>query len=57
MKILHILRSKPDEMTRNIIQRSFEDARVIEIPLYEENVNYDKLLEEIFNSNKVVCWW
>ena len=57
MKILHILRSKPDEMTRNIIQRSFEDAQNIEMPLYEENVNYDKLLEEIFNSNKVVCWW
>jgi hypothetical protein len=38
MKILHILRSEPDEMTRNLIQQSFED-------------------EEIFASDKVICWW
>lgn len=57
MKILHILRSEPDEMTRNLILRSFEEAQNIEIPIYQEDVDYDKLVEEIFTSDKVVCWW
>jgi len=57
MKILHILRSEPDEMTRNFILQSFEAAQNIEIPIYQEDVDYDKLVEEIFTSDKVVCWW
>ena len=57
MKILHILRSEPDEMTRNLILQSFEDAQNIEIPLYQENVNYDALVADIFSSDKVISWW
>lgn len=57
MKILHILRSEPDQMTRNLILKSFEDAQNIEIPLYQENVNYDDLVENIFLSEKVISWW
>ena len=57
MKILHILRSEPDQMTRSLILQSFEDAQNIEIPLYQENVNYDDLVENIFLSEKVISWW
>lgn len=57
MKILHILRSDPDEMTRSLISQSFENAQNIEIPIYEENVDYDKLVEKIFSSDKVISWW
>jgi hypothetical protein len=57
MKILHILRSEPDEMTRNLIQKSFEEAQNIEIPVYKENVDYKFLVQEIFSSDKVISWW
>jgi hypothetical protein len=57
MKVLHILRSEPDEMTRNLILQTFEDAQNIEIPLYQENVNYDELVADIFSSDKVISWW
>ena len=57
MKILHILRSEPDEMTRNLILQSFEDAQNIEISLHQENVNYDDLVADIFSSDKVISWW
>jgi hypothetical protein len=57
MKILHILRSEPDEMTRNLILQSFEAAQNIEIALYQENVNYDELVADIFSSDKVISWW
>ena len=57
MKVLHILRSEPDEMTRNLILQTFEDAQNIEIPLYQENINYDELVADIFSSDKVISWW
>ena len=57
MKILHILRSEPDQMTRNLILQSFEDAQNIEISLYQENINYDELVADIFSSDKVISWW
>ena len=57
MKILHILRSEPDEMTRNIISQTFEDAQNNEIPLHQENIDYDKLVADIFASDSVICWW
>lgn len=57
MKILHILRSEPDEMTRNLIQQSFEDAQNSEVLLCKENVDYDALVADIFSSDKVISWW
>ena len=57
MKILHILRSEPDEITRGFIQQTFEDAQNIEIPLYESDIRYDELITEIFSSDKVISWW
>jgi hypothetical protein len=57
MKVLHILRSEPDEMTRNFILQSFETARNIEISMYGENVDYDQLVQEIFSSDQVISWW
>lgn len=57
MKILHILRSKPDEITRGFIREIFEDAQNVEIPLYEDNINYDELIAEIFSSDRVISWW
>ena len=57
MKILHILRSEPDQMTRNLILQSFENAQNIEIPIYQKDVDYDKLVADIFSSDKVISWW
>ncbi len=57
MKILHILRSEPDEMTRSFIAQTFEDAQNIEWPLYQGNVDYDQMVQEIFASDKVISWW
>ncbi len=57
MKILHILRSEPDKMTRNFIAKTFEDAQHIEIPLYQENIDYDELVTDILSSDRVISWW
>jgi hypothetical protein len=57
MKILHILRSEPNEMVRNFILETSRNAESFELPIYEREVDYNKLVKEIFTSDKVISWW
>jgi hypothetical protein len=57
MKLLHILRSEPDEMVRRFIRKMSDGDGSKEIPLYEGPVDYDRLVDEIFQNEMVVCWW
>ncbi|UCF82504.1 MAG: hypothetical protein JSV50_15070 [Desulfobacteraceae bacterium] len=57
MKILHILRSEPDEMTQLFIRGTSRGAESLTILLYQGEVDYDELVKEIFNSDRVISWW
>ena len=57
MELLHILRSKPDDMTRKFIEGMSKKKEVREVPLYEERTDYDQLVKDIFAAQKVICWW
>ena len=57
MKIVHLLRSDPDETTRLLIDGVSENMESIEVPLNREAVDYDNLINEIFDSERVICWW
>ena len=57
MKILHILRSKPDDMVRLLIKEISAGENSREIPLYMGAVNYDQLVKEIFQSDRIISWW
>ena len=57
MKILHILRSEPDEMVRMFIAKVSEGETGREIPLYKSNIDYDQLVRDIFESDRVISWW
>lgn len=56
MKILHILNSKPDASTEKIInvQKSGNEVKIIE--LYKGGVNYDSLVKDVFDYDRVFCW-
>ena len=56
MTTLHILRSEPDEQVRELIRAlGADEAR--EFALYEETVDYDALITELFRHHRVVSWW
>ncbi len=57
MKILHILRSAPDQMVREFISALAAAGDGVEISLGGERVDYDQLIKEIFESQKVISWW
>jgi hypothetical protein len=57
MNILHILRSEPDDLSRSLIEGLSRDARGKEVHLYDGPVDYPRLVEDIFASDRVICWW
>ena len=57
MELLHILRSKPDDVTRKFIQGMSKEKQVREVPLYDGRTDYDQLVKDIFEAQKVICWW
>ncbi len=57
MKTLNILRSEPDDLVRILIDKTSAGDETAEIPLYLEEVDYDLLIKEIFESERVISWW
>jgi len=57
MRIVHLLRSDPDETTRVLIDGVSENITTVEIPLNREGVDYDQLVTRIFESERTICWW
>ena len=57
MKILHILRSETDDITRMFIREVSQGEENIEVSLYQENVDYQQLVNDIFESDLVISWW
>jgi hypothetical protein len=56
MKIVHILKKTPTASIKRIIevQAASHDVKIIE--LYKGDVSYDKLVADVFSSDKIFCW-
>ena len=57
MKILHILKSEPDQNSQNLMRLVNEGEEAAEFRLYEGNPDYEKLIDLIFENEKVISWW
>ena len=57
MKILHILKTEPDEATERLIAAMSEGEETEKRELFNEPVDYDGLVKSIFASDKVLSWW
>lgn len=57
MKVLHVLKSEPDEIIKTLMGSFAESNEVQEFEMYKGDVDYDKLIELVFDSDKVICWW
>jgi hypothetical protein len=57
MKLLHIFRSEPMPEVLRLSEILSEDNETICFELYRNEVDYDRLVELIFSSDKVISWW
>jgi len=56
MRVLNILRSEADETVKKLMQ-AFGGEQSTIVPLYEGDVDWSKLVDDIFAHDKVICWW
>jgi hypothetical protein len=57
MKILHIYRHQPDDDTRELAAVVSRDRETSEFSLFQESVDYDRLLGLILDNDQVISWW
>jgi hypothetical protein len=57
MKVLHILRSEPDETVEKLTAAVSTDNTASIAVLYEAPVDWEALVDQIFENDKVICWW
>ena len=57
VKLLHIFKSEPDEIVKKMIQPLSEGKEVRQINMYTGDVDYDKLVEMVFEHDRVISWW
>jgi hypothetical protein len=57
MKILHILKTKPDDLTNTFIDLISDGEENTTFSLYEKDPDYAKLLDLIFENDRTISWW
>jgi len=57
MRILHILRSEPEESVEKMIDILSETDEATVQPLFQGEIDWPRLVDDIFAHDKVICWW
>ncbi len=57
MKVLHLLKSEPCDLVEKFAERLFDKEETSVRKLYEKNVDWGAVADEIFSHDKVICWW
>ena len=56
---LHILKSEPDEIQKTLMSSLAMESECILFPLFNDkkNIDYEKLIDLIFECDKTITWW
>ena len=57
MTVLNIVRSEPDDMIKKCIEAFSEDNKDKVVALYQEDVDWTGVVDDIFSHDRVICWW
>jgi hypothetical protein len=57
MTVLNIVRSEPDNMIEKFIEAFSENKEDKVVALYDEDVDWTGIVDDIFSHDKIICWW
>ncbi|MFZ5776317.1 MAG: hypothetical protein ACOY3Z_12610 [Thermodesulfobacteriota bacterium] len=60
MKLLHVVRSQISETNEDVqkLRAIVSEGREnVEFKLYDENPDYSKLVDMVFEADQTICWW
>jgi hypothetical protein len=57
-KILHILKSEPDDVQKTLMDTLSRDRHSLQVSLVDADDSvYDELIDQIFDCDDVITWW
>jgi hypothetical protein len=56
VKILHILKTRPDEAMRELFEEISRNSVVSVVELYDPNIDWQSLVNDILNHDQVIYW-
>lgn len=57
MKVLNIVRSEPDDTVKKFIETFSAGKQDKVVPLYQGEVDWSALVDDIFSHDRIICWW
>ena len=57
MKILHILRTDPDETVKEMVVSTTNGDQAKTTELFKGDIDWSQLVDDIFSHDKIICWW
>jgi hypothetical protein len=57
MKILNVYRHPPDDLTQELAGLVSQDREAHDFFLFQEPVDYDRLLTLILEHDQIISWW
>jgi len=57
MKVLHILRTEPDDYVKRFMETISADEESKVTPLYVKDVDWSGLVDDILTYDKIISWW
>lgn len=57
MKMLHILRSEPDKTVQQMIEIVTNGDSSKQTALFNDDVDWSQLVDDILSYDKVISWW
>ncbi len=57
-KILHILKSEPDDVQKTLMDTLSRDRHSLQVSLVDADDSvYDELIDQIFDCDEIITWW
>lgn len=57
-KILHILKTEPDDVQKTLMKTLSRNNHSLQVSLIDADDSvYDELIDQIFDSDEVITWW
>lgn len=57
MEILHIFKTRPDRMTELFAGELSKDKDTTVVKLYADDIDWERLVDQIFSHDTVITWW
>lgn len=57
MKVLHLVKTEPDDKTIQMIEALAAGQEATRTDLWQSVVDYYHLLAQIFENDRVISWW